>query len=499
MLKRNTRAPERAASTAHFPLPVLVAALTLLLVWVPGAVLAADGGAYADGRRAPPHPIAQTFTGVQWRDAYSACKRPVPRDAVTVLASTAAAHHGAGGGCDIRVGFGFGLAERLWHPRPGTNPFERAARYVRPTLWPVAATRNEGTPARMPLVPFGPGGVLNGAPATQFRVALVIARPGYAPHTVDDLQGKRIAVVRNSIYQWALRELASEGRNEPPVVVGPSTPLEELVKRIEDHRIDVAIVDAGSRAGRQAVQRRLAGKRVLPPQLYRSWKLVSGDSMVRHAVAGFLHAYFSGDVYDALVHRYFGPPRVPRYLVSRRISPYDDLVRIHAEAHDFDWRLIVAQMRQESQFNPTARSSAGALGLMQLLPSTAAAMGVDDPFDPAAGIRGGVKYLGYLRDRFDDGIAPDDRKWFALAAYHGGFARIEFARRIAAARGLDPNRWFGQVERVVLSMGARDPNCGCAATVAYVRAIRAIYSSYHLQGDELTADAAHPGRGKPLS
>jgi len=152
-----------------------------------------------------------------------------------------------------------------------------------------------------------------------------------------------------------------------------------------------------------------------------------------------LRSEYRKKTYNILARRYFEQPRLAHFAGLDQLSPYDDLVRQHATAFDFDWRLIVAQMYQESKFDPAAQSSAGALGLMQLLPSTAQSVGVTDPLQPDAGIRGGVAYLDQLRRRFDADVSPRERTWFALAAYNIGFHRIERARRQAAHRGSDPD------------------------------------------------------------
>lgn len=106
--------------------------------------------------------------------------------------------------------------------------------------------------------------------------------------------------------------------------------------------------------------------------------------------------------------------RSTRPIAGARARQFEPLIRQHARDHGVRPDLVRAVIQTESAFDPTAQSSKGALGLMQLMPATARELGVSDPFDPAENIRGGVQYLRQLLDRYGN------NETLALAAYNAG-------------------------------------------------------------------------------
>ena len=328
--------------------------------------------------------------------------------------------------------------------------------------------------------------------------SVIISRVGNGIRHPEDLEGRRVAVLANTVHHRTLGELVAAGTSIEPVIIKPDTPLARIIDQLENWVIDAAIIDAYEvddiRGGHPLIQ---AGAS-MPVQFNYAWTMRAGNPELQVAVDEFLRLQFRMETYNVLARRYFGRSRFTQFTQLGHISPYDDLVRRHAETYDFDWRLIVAQMYQESQFDPGAQSDAGAIGLMQLLPGTANDMGVSDPFDPEAGIRGGIKYLRYLWDRFDEGIAPRERTWFALAAYNIGFHRIDMARQRAIERHLDANMWFGHVEQAMRTMASDGTPCKCGQTVAYVRAIRSLYNTYHRLHETLTAGLASVHDAPPI-
>jgi membrane-bound lytic murein transglycosylase F len=124
----------------------------------------------------------------------------------------------------------------------------------------------------------------------------------------------------------------------------------------------------------------------------------------------------------------------------------------YADSLGWDWRLLASQVYQESQFDPGAESWAGAHGLMQLLPTTAQAMGIKDMNDPRESIIGGTRYLKQLQKRFDD--IPDSlqRIKFAMASFNCGYAHVRDAQRLASNQGKDTVIWDGNVEDALLAL-----------------------------------------------
>ncbi len=175
----------------------------------------------------------------------------------------------------------------------------------------------------------------------------------------------------------------------------------------------------------------------------------------------------------------------------KRFQAMADLFRGYSRDYEFDWLLIAAQAYQESRLVQSQRSPAGAVGVMQLLPSTAKAPPISIPNieELDANIHAGHKYLRHIADHYFDEPEMDElnRHLFSFAAYNAGPTRISRLRREAARRGLDPNQWFGVVERVVAEKVGMEP-------VTYVRNIFKYYVTYKLMQDNentlRSADAA---------
>ncbi|MCZ4408493.1 membrane-bound lytic murein transglycosylase MltF [Cryomorphaceae bacterium 1068] len=137
---------------------------------------------------------------------------------------------------------------------------------------------------------------------------------------------------------------------------------------------------------------------------------------------------------------------------NNRISEYDPLIQKYANEIGWDWRLLASLVYQESRFKPEASSWAEAEGLMQIMPSTAEELGIDDRSDPEQSISGGTRYLYQLYSNFEE--VPDslERIKFTMASFNAGLGHVEDARRLAEKRGLNPNVWERNVAEMILAL-----------------------------------------------
>lgn len=137
------------------------------------------------------------------------------------------------------------------------------------------------------------------------------------------------------------------------------------------------------------------------------------------------------------------------------ISNYDHLFKRYAPIARWDWRLLAAQCYQESCFDPKAYSWAGAKGLMQIMPETARHLGLaeSEVYEPEQNIYAAVRYINELNSHFTDIRNPEERKFFILASYNGGFFHIRDAMALAKKNGKNPHKWIHVAEYVLkLSM-----------------------------------------------
>lgn len=217
-----------------------------------------------------------------------------------------------------------------------------------------------------------------------------------------------------------------------------------------------------------------------------AWAMRKGDTQLLGEVNAFLKEARKGTLLgNVILNRYLDETTwVENALSGEGWQRYQDtvtLIKKYADLYEFDWLMITAQGYQESKLDQNKVSHVGAVGIMQVMPNTAAdpAVGIPDIEDPESNIHAGVKYLRWLRKTYfdDPKISAVDQVLFSFAAYNAGPGGISKARKKAQKMGFDPNRWFGHVEVATSKTISQEP-------VIYVRNIYKYYVAYKLYEDE---------------
>lgn len=192
--------------------------------------------------------------------------------------------------------------------------------------------------------------------------------------------------------------------------------------------------------------------------------------------------YIGGDIF----WKYVDQPTVTwNFSTSSDLSLYDSFIRKYAQRYGLDWRFVYSMIETESSFRPNVISSAGAIGLMQVLPAVAIQEGVLDIKDPEENIRVGVKHLKRYFDVLK-GETSEDTLRINLAAYNAGIAHIKDAQRLAFLLGMNPKQWKSLEKTLpLLEMEDFQPFlnygfCQGNSVVAYVQRVFKRYQHYRV-------------------
>ena len=346
------------------------------------------------------------------------------------------------------------------------------------------------TPERQKLVDFGP-------PVHPDVDELVITGPAVKEvASLDDLVKIGLYVRRSSSYFEHLQTLNAEreAQGKPPI------PITEADENLEDYDLldmvnagilNAVVVDSHKAVFWEQVFDKIEVHRDIPVHSGNriAWAIRKDSPRLMQSITAFSETVKKGSLLgNILRQRYLGEADwLENALSGEDRECYEETVEIikrYADRYEFDWLIIAAQAYQESRFDQSKRSPAGAIGVMQLLPSTAAdeAVGIPDISQLENNIHAGVKYLHWLRETYfsDPAIAPLDQALFSFAAYNAGPGNMQRARRRARRLGFDPNRWFGNVEIGMYRAVSGEP-------ASYVRNIYKYYVTY--QGLERSRQA----------
>ncbi len=332
------------------------------------------------------------------------------------------------------------------------------------------------------------------APAKQpgIRELIVTGPKSPAIASTDDLADKTVHVRKASSYYESLNELNARFKKERKsavklVLVPDALEDEDLMEMVNAGILEIIVVDDWKakmwaqilpkiKVNQQAVARE-SGK--------TGWAIRKGSPKLEAEILDFAqnHLQKQGLVairlkkYMSRVKQIKDPTGASEW---KRFEEILALFRKYGQQYDFDPLMLAAQGYQESQLNQKAKSRSGAIGVMQLLPSTGKELKVGDISITEPNIHAGAKYMDRLMTKYfpDAKFTGNNRTLFAFASYNCGPGKIAAMRKEAERRGFDPNQWLNNVEVVTAEKVGME-------TTTYVRNIFKYYSAYRLQLDAI--------------
>ena len=345
----------------------------------------------------------------------------------------------------------------------------------------IAAANLTITPERRKLVDFSD-------PYLEDVSEILVTGPA-APElgSLEDLAGREIHVRRSSSYYESLARLnltfRASGRTEVSLIpADENLEDEDLLEMVNAGLIPMIVMDSHKAEFWEQIFEDIE----LRPGLAVNrggriaWAVRKGSPELVKEINVFVKRHKKGTlVGNILFKRYLKNTNwVRNALADEEIKRFQEtfgLFKKYAGDFGFDWLMIAAQAYQESRIDQSKRSPRGAIGVMQILPSTAADPNVNVPGieEIENNILAGVKYLRFIADRYfaDEGMDPLNRLLFSFAAYNAGPAKISRLRRRAAREGLDPDVWFRNVELIAAKAIGRE-------TVQYVGNIYKYHIAY---------------------
>lgn len=319
-----------------------------------------------------------------------------------------------------------------------------------------------------------------------------------------DLKDRSVAVSINSAHQTLLDNMMTAGLGCNTVYYQDKT-TDDFVKGVAEGLYDITMTFDYLAMTYKRHYPNIAIGPVLKDNLELAWAVRPKDTELLKKINAFFSEMQADGSLEKLYNRYFGINHEQSYnelegfhrKIKRNLPNYQNTILQTAYQYNFDWRLIAAVIYQESQFDPNAVSYYGASGLMQIMPKTAASLGLsaESIYDPHKNIAAGVRYLKRMYDFFENAEDPERVK-LALASYNAGVGHVLDARKLAEDRGLDKEQW-GNVGEMLLLLSKKEyyantkhGYCKGEETNNYVNSVMIFYDILKYQGSNFNVGFA---------
>ncbi|MDR2685104.1 MAG: transglycosylase SLT domain-containing protein [Prevotellaceae bacterium] len=298
---------------------------------------------------------------------------------------------------------------------------------------------------------------------------------------VTELAGKDIYVQKNSKYQYRLQHLNEEiGGGINICQAADSLTIDQIMYEVSKRNIPFTIADNDAAELGQRYFKNLDCSVAISLPQAKSWLVRKNAPQLASNVNLWYNSIKSSCFFKKMQSRYLQKNsyyegfevQVPK----GSVSPYDSAFKAVAHIAGYDWRLLAAVAWNESRFNPDAVSSAGALGVMQIMPHIGQKFGLNDStfFEPKDNICAGTKLLSNLDKMFDFIDNKEERKKFVLAAYNAGQGHIFDAIALAKKYGANPEIWQDNVEKYLMLKSEREYYNDNVCKLGYFRAAHTV-------------------------
>lgn len=284
---------------------------------------------------------------------------------------------------------------------------------------------------------------------------------------VTELVGKTVYVEQDSKYHYRLNNLNKElgGGIDIVPISRDSLITEDLIEMVDHGEIPLTVVDSDIAELNKSYYPRLDIDMKISLDQYASWAVRNDCDSLAARLDRWEKRRDNSETLRAIYKKYFEisknsapyeDPALAFRLKIRKggsISPYDNLFKRHSSVAGYDWRLLAAIGFNESRFDNNVESWAGARGIMQLMPSTAKAVGIkpESISNPDANILGAARLLKKLDAALAPKVPdPEERMRFVIASYNCGLGHIFDAIELASKHGLNPEVWLGNVSEAAL-------------------------------------------------
>ncbi len=270
----------------------------------------------------------------------------------------------------------------------------------------------------------------------------------FGPKNTDDLTFRTIHVRRGTSYHSRLEEIKKSGV-EFDYILYDNIPTEDLIKMINDRKIKFTIADNHIAYLNQRYYPDIRIGIPLQEKESLAWAVNKNDTQMLEQINKFFLFANETGLLKQISGKYYSniedsdPFDLKRFhsRIKSRLPKYKKIILEESLKYEFDWRLVVAVVYQESHFNPNAKSFTNVRGLMQVTAIAAEEMGIEDRLNPEQSIKAGIKYLNKMVNKFDYIKNDYERMLFALASYNIGYGHVMDAMVLAKNMGLDEIRW----------------------------------------------------------